>query len=1132
VSGFLDALAAHVARRGILSSSSRLFSILRNEGVKGVRARIQFVRRRARNSARQAQSSLKANPLSVVPIYLESLDGKAVSPAALSDLKIAVHLHLYHLEMVPELAGYLSRIPVSFDLFVSVPEGCDREAISRELREQIVRVATITVESVPNRGRDIAPLIVQFGSRLSTYDVVGHFHTKRTPHNQHLANWRRDVFELLIGSDGSGSQVARILGLLQSGAKVVYPEGQNHYIKDQSGWSANRALAGRVLDIHTPLSIADFPEIDFPEGSMFWAQAGCLREFLQLPLRYEDFPEEPIPADGTLAHALERLILVFASLHPGQCVRLHKHDSIRDYRFYEEQDDYSQRLKDANVRVLSYYLPQFHPIPENDRWHGAGFTEWTKVRAANPLFQGHYQQHIPHSDIGYYTLNSAQVLRQQAGMMRKAGIHGQVFYHYWFSGKLILEHPAKMLLENADIDMPFCFCWANENWTRRWDGNEDDILLKQTYSREDARAFIRYLIPFFRDARYITIDGRPLLLVYRPTNIPDIGEYLDAWAAECEAAGLPRPFVAAVLTRGAVNPDDYGMDAGVERVLHDWTDGKVADIADELVAYRPFEGASVLSYAKVAEYYRQSDERKPFTYFRSLVPNWDNSARYGAAGYLLHESTPQPFQEWLEDAIRYTEATLPPDRQFILINAWNEWAEGAHLEPDSRFGYAYLNSVGRALSGIRYSDTLNLSSDFPASERVLVRLTDSMASELRSNESLLNAFRSCLAGTSVSGQLVAEKESARLLGISELDPGAAPAIRFELEFRSAVLFDSRMIQKMAELACATRTSVILANAYGQGEDLIQITDNGSTHCYSAYGAPVVLFPSEVGSDGYRNFRVRTDAHCFVADRQTDGNLPEVTTIVRFHRGGDLDLLQRALFCLAAMKGCKVTPLVAAQDLAPEQAAALDTWVQNVPWVPGIERGIRHFTSGGAGDLRSLMLNKSLQEVKTRYAAFLDFDDLLMPHAYEWLLERLRTTRKAIAIGRVFESLYDPKSEMLLERNRHYQYGYSYDDFLTVNVAPLHSFMLDLSQLNVAGLEFFEDQRFLEDYFLLLQLVTRDNTDWKGLAQDAYIGDYVRFGDNRNTLAIADPRLGEAIRKTPDYLLCERRIRDLKSSLRK
>ncbi len=488
-------------------------------------------------------------------------------------------------------------------------------------------------------------MIVQFGARLVRYDIVGHFHTKRTDHNKYLANWRREMLELLIGSDESGAQVARILGLLRADAKVVYPEGQKYYIKDESGWSANRALAGRLLDIHTSLSIEDFPQVDFPEGSMFWAQARCLREFLQLPLTYEDFPAEPIPADGTLAHALERLILVFASLHPGQCVRLHRHDSIRDYRFYEEQEDFRNSREHRNIRVLSYYLPQFHPIPENDLWHGAGFTEWTKVRAANPLFVGHYQQHIPHSDIGYYRLDSAEVLRRQSDMMRKAGIHGQVFYHYWFSGKLILEHPARMLLENPSIDMPFCFCWANENWTRRWDGNEDDVLLKQTYSADDARAFIRYLIPFFRDARYLTVDGRPLLFVYRPTNIPDIGEYLDAWAAECEAAGLQK-----ALRHGSADAR-----RGQSRMTSGWmpasnaccTTGPTAMwkiLRTSLFAIGRWKGRAFCLTPRWQNIIGNQNDRKPFTYFRSLVPNWDNSARYGAAGYLLHGSTPQRFR--------------------------------------------------------------------------------------------------------------------------------------------------------------------------------------------------------------------------------------------------------------------------------------------------------------------------------------------------------------------------------------------------------------------------------------------------------------------------------------------------------
>lgn len=1127
------AIADIVRRHGVVASLGRVLQILRREGLTGVKTRIRFLKRVVRNAASQSSAAVsEANRLNVVPLYVGSLEGQKSATTDSPDLKIAVHLHLYHIEMLSELASYLDRIPVAFDLFVSVPESADRNAISAELRRKIGALVNIDVEGVPNRGRDIAPFIIQFGSRLLKYDVVGHFHTKKTPQNANLSAWRSDIMGLMLGTKESGSDhVSRIFSLLRSGVKIVYPEGQNIYIKDKSGWSGNLALAGRILDTYAPLSIFDFPVIDFPEGSMFWAQTKCLREFLQLPLKYEDFPDEPIPADGTPAHALERLILVFASVHPGQCVRLHKHDSIRDYRYYEEQEDFRQRPAKRNVRVLSYYLPQFHPIPENDRWHGEGFTEWTKVKAANPLFVGHYQQHIPHTDIGYYLLNSAHVLQHQADMMRKAGVYGQVFYHYWFSGKLILEQPAKMLLENPDIDMPFCFCWANENWTRRWDGNENDVLLKQTYSGEDAKAFIRYLIPFFRDPRHITIDGRPLLFVYRPTSIPNIDEYLDAWTAECEAAGLRKPYVIAVLTRGAVNPDELGMDAGVERVLHDWTNGNVSDFVDELVRYRPLEGASVLPYAEVADYYRQLDERKPFTYFRSLVPTWDNSARYGSAGYLLHGSTPQLFQDWLEDVIAYTEAALPPDRQFILINAWNEWAEGAHLEPDSRFGYSYLNAVGRALSGIRYSDTLNLSEEIPPSERVLVRLTGALAAELRSNENLLVAIRSCFAGSSIVGQLVAEGCTARLLELPERDSDKLPTIRFELEFRNAVLFDRRVIAKMVELACATKTSIIVANAYGAAEALSQTTSNGSVLSHSVYGAPVVLFPSEVGPDGYRNVRVRTDAHCYVLGTATGLDQPDVTTIVRVHRADDLNVLRRALFCLAAMSGCKVTPLVAAQDFSPEQVDTLQTLVRDVPWASGVEPRIRHFESGDGSDLRSRMLNKSLQEVGTRYAAFLDFDDLLMPHAYDWLLGRLRTTGKAIAAGRVFSTSYDSRSQMLIERRRTYQYGYSYDDFLTANIAPLHSVMLDLSQLNVADLIYFENQKFLEDYYLLLQLVRRSNTDWNGLSYDEYIGDYVRFDDNRNTLAMVDQERGEEIRQSPDYLLCDSRVRDLKKSLK-
>lgn len=647
-----------------------------------------------------------ARPFAVIPHYIDPRADVSGPTQAFAG-SVAVHLHLYYRDMLEPFQARLQGIPVTFDLYVSVPETSDEAGIAeiaRSLREALPRAGDIVVEAVPNRGRDIAPLIIQFGKRLARYDIVGHFHTKKSPHNPRLRGWCDNILDLLLGPPGSsGGRVSQIFALLADRAKIVYPEGTTGIRKEPTGWAGNYDLAADILDRYSTLSITAFPVVEFAEGSMFWARSAAIKAFLELPLAYTDFPAEPIPPDGTLAHALERLLFILASPQAGDLVRLHKGDSVPDYTDYEEQQDYSARIVHEDIRVLSYYLPQFHPIPENDLWHGPGFTEWTKVRAANPLFADHYQQHIPHPDIGYYLLDNPEVLRAQWDSMRKAGVHGQIFYHYWFSGKLILEEPAQMLLRNPDIPMPFCFCWANENWTRRWDGSEHEILLEQRYSAGDARDFIRYLIPFFKDARYIRIEDRPVLFVYRPSSIPDARQYLDIWGEECRAAGLKAPYVVAVLAAGARDPRDFGMDAGAERVLYDWTAGKVGDITARLAQYTPIQGR-VFSYKEIKEFYCQQTVGEEFPCFRSLVPNWDNTARYGAAAHALHGSTPKLFQEWLETLIAQAKRTLPADRRFVLINAWNEWAEGAHLEPDTRYGYSYLNAIGRALSDERYAN--------------------------------------------------------------------------------------------------------------------------------------------------------------------------------------------------------------------------------------------------------------------------------------------------------------------------------------------------------------------------------------------------------------------------------------------
>ena len=1115
---------------GLLPTIRTAFHVLRTEGLRGIKWRIGNVET-VRATELSASESTESR-FSIVPYYIDPrLDSAA--PVSVENVSIAVHWHLYYTEMINEFIGYLSNIPVQYDIYVSVPESLNEKAIQIELTKRLYRAKNVVVERVPNRGRDIAPLIVQFGKRLKKYEIIAHIHTKKSSHNNNLANWCQDIMTKLMGPpESSGGRVAHIITLLQTSAKMIYPEGRTTYIQDRSGWADNYPLAKHVLEKYTKLSILDFPTVEFPEGAMFWARTECLQDLLALPLSYSDFPREPIPEDGTLAHALERLILVFASQQDGQCIRIHERDSIIDYHQYEDQQDFSTGIIHSDIKILSYYLPQFHPIPENDLWHGEGFTEWTKVRAANPLFEGHYQQHIPHPDIGYYLLDSPETLRIQAEMMYKSGVHGQVFYHYWFSGKLILEEPAQLLLKSSDIQMPFCFCWANENWTRRWDGNENEILLGQNYSVQDAQDFIQYLMPFFKDRRYIKIEDRPVLFIYRPSSIPNSKEYLNIWAEECAKAGIERPYVVAVLTRGTTNPKDFGMDAGVERVLHDWTGGAAPEIKNSLHQYWPINGCA-LSYDDVASFYMGQTETKSFTYFRSTVPIWDNTARYGSEAYLLHGSTPQRFQEWMESSIAYTQSTLPLDRRFLLVNAWNEWAEGAHLEPDSRYGYSYLNSVGRALSGLPYSGEINLSISVPAGTKLHLSFPPIILSQLGKDRVLRQRFFHYLSQSSVfnicsvsinTGDLIKD-----LPGAVERDSDHADYV---LEFRKVAFFDPAVIEKMLQTACASGSTVI-PNSYDEENPLIEVSENGSVDPHAAYTAPLVLVSRAGTKSGYKNFRMRTDARCFLAYPSKNPNTekPTVTTIIRFHKSADLNELKNALFSLQAMRDCLVIPFIAVQDLNEQQMDALANVLSIFSWSPEGEPQVLTYRShDGKGDLRSKMLNESLKRVKTRYAAFLDFDDLLLPSAYSWLISRLEVTRKAVSFGRVYSTTYDSTTELLICRDRVYTYGSSYMEFSQLNHAPLHSFMLNLDRLDLNHIVYFDDQKFMEDYLLTLQIFTQENSDWDSLKENFYIGDYIHSTNRAHTLAFSDDKERQELLSSAEYMLCEQRIHEIRNAI--
>lgn len=362
--------------------------------------------------------------------------------------------------------------------------------------------------------------------------------------------------------------------------------------------------------------------------------------------------------------------------------------------FHEADSSGAHSLVDPAVRLIAFYLPQFHAIAENDEWWGEGFTEWTNVTKALPRFSGHYQPRLPGA-LGFYDLRDVDVLRAQAAMARAHGVHGFCFHHYWFGGRRILEKPLENLLANRDIDLPFCINWANENWTRTWDGLEKDVLLGQRHSPEDDLAFARSLEPLFDDPRYIRISGRPLLMLYRPGLLPDAAATVARWRDHFAKAGTADPFIVLAQAFGAHDPRPFGMDAAVGFPPHNAGERVAGSVPRTL--FDPGYRGVVQSYdGLAAETLRNRGEG--FRLFPGVCPQWDNEARRPGRGNSFVGSTPPKYGAWLEAACRQAMEAEVPDERLVFINAWNEWAEGAHLEPDRHHGYAYLGETARVLS--------------------------------------------------------------------------------------------------------------------------------------------------------------------------------------------------------------------------------------------------------------------------------------------------------------------------------------------------------------------------------------------------------------------------------------------------
>jgi len=362
------------------------------------------------------------------------------------------------------------------------------------------------------------------------------------------------------------------------------------------------------------------------------------------------------------------------------------------------------------TRAIAFHLPQFHPTPENDEWWGKGFTEWTNVVQARPRLPGHYQPHLP-ADLGFYDLRLPEARAAQTELAAEYGIHGFCHYHYWFHGRQLLERPMNENLRTGEPDFPFCLCWANEPWSRRWDGSDQDILMKQRYSLEDDLAHIRALIPFFLDRRHIRIDDRPFFAVYRASELPDPQKTTDLWRREAERAGLKGLFLVRVESHNeAGDPRAIGFDSALEfqprwaelgrwRIFRSkwWRRHKLGtgeDVFRDNVIYRYGD----LVNRALAE------PLPPYPRIPCVCPGWDNSPRRKSGAVIFLNSTPDLYEHWLREIVDRQRALISSDgsegvsrESLVFINAWNEWAEGNHLEPDQRWGRAYLEATRRAL---------------------------------------------------------------------------------------------------------------------------------------------------------------------------------------------------------------------------------------------------------------------------------------------------------------------------------------------------------------------------------------------------------------------------------------------------
>lgn len=599
-------------------------------------------------------------------------------------------MHVFYPELLPELLEGLEAVPVPFDLIMT-----NASATPLQLdTSRLPLLANTTVLDIGNHGRDILPLVSLVNTGvLDQYELLLKVHTKRSAwkadHPELRGSgdlWRAEFLDSLLGSRENVEQILGAfatdptLGLLTSDGNVLGKEF----------WGGDEEIVTHLLKRLQLPPVGD--ALRFASGSMYWTRGFVIQGLRGLDLGADDFEEEAGQVDGTTAHGVERLIGIVTA-EAGYDTR------ERSVATAEPIDPEAWRrfetgtIRRRRARVIPFYLPQFHQFDENDSWWGTGFTEWSNVAAGVPVYRGHNQPLLP-ADLGFYDLESDAVREEQRELAESAGLEGFMYYYYWFAGKKLMNGPIESLLA-SDSPTRFCIMWANENFTRRWDGSEKNILIGQDYERTPAEQFIADVMPLLTDPRYIRIHDRPVLAVYRITQIPNYRGVLDHWQQAARDAGLPGLHlvtvdVGATMQGVAGTPSDFGFDATLGFAPHNmkWSSQDRSDLDVD----PRFQG-NIMNYGDMASdaEHRLLGEVEPWRYPGVMV-NFDNTARRQWMPDIWYGSNPYTFRRWLDASVAGV-ADRDLDQRVVFLNAWNEWAEGAVLEPSQRWGRTYLLAV-------------------------------------------------------------------------------------------------------------------------------------------------------------------------------------------------------------------------------------------------------------------------------------------------------------------------------------------------------------------------------------------------------------------------------------------------------